>query len=213
MDFERARGEMLRLDIARRGVKDKRVLAAMGRVSREKFVGPVDLDEAYADHPLGIGCGQTISQPYIVAAMTEMLELTGSERVLEIGTGSGYQTAVLAELAAEVFTVERHAELSERARGVLSALGYDNVRFRAGDGSVGWPEEAPFDAIMVTAAAPQVPESLQAALADGGRLVAPVGGPAAQRLVTVRRKGERFKTITGLDCIFVRLIGEQGFKE
>ncbi len=213
LDFGAAREEMLRLDIARRGVRDRRVLEAVGRVPRERFVSPVDVEEAYADRPLGIGCGQTISQPYIVALMTETLKLAGSERVLEIGTGSGYQTALLAELAGSVYTVERHAELSERARKTLAELGYGNVEFLVGDGSLGWAEHAPYDAIMVTAGAPRVPESLKAQLADGGRLVAPVGQHGRQTLVTVTRKGHKFKEKQGIDCIFVRLIGEEGHGE
>ncbi len=213
LDFGSARQEMLRLDIAKRGVKDRRVLEAVGRVPRERFVSPVDLDEAYADRPLGIGCGQTISQPYIVALMTEMLKLAGPERVLEIGTGSGYQTALLAELAAQVYTVERHAELSERARKTLAGLDYGNVAFHVGDGSLGWAEHAPYDAIIVTAGAPRVPESLKAQLADGGRLVAPIGKPGRQTLVSVTRKGDKLKEKAGIDCIFVRLIGEEGHGE
>jgi protein-L-isoaspartate(D-aspartate) O-methyltransferase len=201
---------MVRRDLAGRGVRDARVLAAVGRVPRERFVPAPRAAEAYADHPLDIGLGQTISQPYIAALMTEMLGLTGSERVLEIGTGSGYQTAVLAALAAEVYSVERLPELSERARAALAELGCGNVRFRVGDGTLGWPEEAPFDAVLVAAAAPHVPGSLRAQLADGGRLVMPVGPPGAQRLVTVRRGGQRFTEEPGIDCIFVRLIGKEG---
>jgi protein-L-isoaspartate(D-aspartate) O-methyltransferase len=182
----------------------------MGRVPRERFVPTGSAAEAYADHPLDIGSGQTISQPYIVALMTEMLGLKGAERVLEIGTGSGYQTAVLAELAAEVFTVERLPGLSERARAVLSDCGCSNVRFLAGDGTLGWPDQAPFDAILVAAAGPKVPESLKGQLADGGRLVMPVGAWGGQHLVTVRRNGERFAEERGIDCIFVRLIGREG---
>jgi protein-L-isoaspartate(D-aspartate) O-methyltransferase len=173
----------------------------------------VDLDEAYADHPLGIGCGQTISQPYIVALMTEMLGLAGDEQVLEIGTGSGYQTAILAELAAEVFTVERHEELSTRAQRALAAAGYANIRFRVGDGTVGWPEHASYGAILVTAGAPRVPASLKGQLADGGRLVAPVGGRAHQTLVKVTRRGAKFVEERGADCIFVKLIGEEGYAD
>jgi protein-L-isoaspartate(D-aspartate) O-methyltransferase len=213
MDLAAARSEMLRRDIAGRGVRDARVLAAMGRVPRERFVPPELAAEAYADHPLDIGAGQTISQPYIVALMTEMLALTGSERVLEVGTGSGYQTAVLAGLCAEVLTVERLPELSERARAALAELGCGNVRLRVSDGTLGWPEAAPFDAILVTAAGPRVPESLKAQLADGGRLVMPVGGWGGQHLVTVRRSGARFAEERGIDCIFVRLIGEEGHPE
>jgi len=203
---------MIRCDMVRRGVKSKRVLDAVGKVPRENFVSPVDLDEAYADHPLGIGCGQTISQPYIVALMTEMLELQGTERVLEIGTGSGYQAAVLAELAAEVCTVERHEELSDRAQRALAKTGYENISFLVGDGTLGWPEKAPYDAIMITAAAPRFPESLKAQLADGGRLLVPVGRPDHQTLVKVTRRGDNYVEERGIDCIFVKLIGQQGYE-
>jgi protein-L-isoaspartate(D-aspartate) O-methyltransferase len=201
---------MVLRDISRRGVRDKRVLDAVGRVPRERFVNPVDLDEAYADHPLGIGCGQTISQPYIVALMTEMLGLEGSERVLEVGTGSGYQAAILAELAAEVYSVERHDGLSARAGKILAELGCANVHLRVGDGTLGWEEQAPYDAIMVTAAGPRVPESLKRQLADGGRLIAPVGRYGHQTLMRVTRRGKKFKEERGIGCVFVRLIGAEG---
>ncbi len=213
MDHATARAAMVARDLAGRGVRDARVLAAMGRVPRERFVPPELAAEAYADHPVDIGLGQTISQPYIAAVMTEMLRLEGHERVLEIGTGSGYQTAVLAELAADVFTIERLPELSARARAALVASACTNVGFRVGDGTLGWPEQAPFHAILVTAAGPKVPESLKAQLTNGGRLVMPVGPPGAQRLVTVRRGGQRFTEELGIDCVFVKLIGKEGHPE
>ena len=202
---------MVRRDIAGRGIRDPRVLAAMEKIPRERFVGAAGRELAYADHPLGIGCGQTISQPYIVALMTEMLELCGGERVLEVGTGSGYQAAVLAELAAEVLSVERHAGLSESAGRLLAELGYRNVRLRVGDGTLGWPEQAPFEAIIVTAAAPAVPPSLKGQLADGGRLVIPVGGGFGQQLLGVRRQGDGFRETPGIPCVFVPLVGEEGY--
>ena len=175
-----------------RPVFSSRVLSAVGRVARHAFVpeGP-QRDRAYDDAALPIGAGQTISQPYIVALMTELAEVDAGCRVLEVGTGSGYQSAVLAELGAEVFTIERISELADRARRVLEDLGYTNVHFRVGDGYAGWPERAPFDAILVTAAAPDVPAPLEAQLAPGGRLVAPVGGPGLrQDLVLVEKAAD-----------------------
>ncbi len=184
----RERELMVRDQIERRGVRDKRVLAAMRAVPREVFVEREDREYAFHDGPLSIGCGQTISQPYIVAYMTEMLAIGSADRVLEIGTGSGYQTAVLAELAAEVYTIEIVEELSSRAQGILRGMGYSNIHFRAGDGSLGWPEAAPFDAIMVTAAPDRTPERLIEQLAEGGRMIVPVGR-VEQYLELVTRRG------------------------
>jgi len=211
LDFAKLRAEMVRRDIAARGITDTRVLDAMRRVPRERFVWQVDRAQACIDHPLRIGEGQTISQPYIVALMTQELGLTGDEKVLEIGTGSGYQTAVLAELAREVYTVERIESLGVRARELLRDLGYAGVRHRTGDGTRGWPEEAPFDAIVVTAAAPRVPKALKDQLADGGRLVVPVGGEGYQDLLRVVREGEGFSERVVCGCSFVRLIGADGW--
>ncbi len=185
-DRARERLKMTDAQIRARGVRDAAVLAAMGKVPRHRFIPENLRAHAYADEPLPIGEGQTISQPYIVAYMTEALGLRGGEKVLEVGTGSGYQTAVLAEIAGAVWTVEIVEELARRARGVLEELGYGNVRFRVGDGSAGWPEEAPFDAIMVTAAAGRPLEALEGQLAVGGRMIVPVGTDA-QDLVLVRR--------------------------
>jgi protein-L-isoaspartate(D-aspartate) O-methyltransferase len=170
------------------------------------------LGSAYRDSPLPIGQGQTISQPYIVAFMTEQLALTGSERVLEVGTGSGYQAAILSLLAAEVITVERFPSLAQEASELLGRLGYDNVRVKVGDGSLGWPEEAPYDAIMVTAASPDVPEPLKEQLAEGGRLLAPVGPRWTQELVRIRRTGGRLHTEVLMGVAFVPLIGEHGWQ-
>jgi protein-L-isoaspartate(D-aspartate) O-methyltransferase len=168
------------------GIRDERVLAAIAQIPRARFVPESCRDEAEADRPLPIGFGQTISQPYVAAYMTESLRLAGAERVLEVGTGSGYQTALLAYLAAEVFSVEIVAELSQRARGVLEELGLANVHLRTGDGALGWPEEAPFDRVIVTAAAPEVPRALMEQLAPGGRMIIPVGdGPDVQWLRVV----------------------------
>jgi protein-L-isoaspartate(D-aspartate) O-methyltransferase len=207
------RERMVRDQIEARGVSDKRVLAAMRAVPRHLFVPTYQRDAAYRDTPLAIGQGQTISQPYIVALMTELLELAGDERVLEIGTGSGYQAAILGQLAAEVITVERFPSLAQEARDRLAALDYGNVRVEVGDGSRGWPEGAPYDAIVVTAASPGVPDPLPDQLADGGRLVVPVGPRWTQHLVRVRREGEAFKRETLIGVAFVPLIGEHGWQD
>ena len=194
------------------GIRDERVLAAMARVPRHVFVPPELLPFAYEDRPLPIGAGQTISQPYIVALSTQALELSPTDRVLEIGTGSGYQTAVLAELAGTVFTIERIPELSQLAQKRLLSLGYGNIRFRVGDGTKGWPEEAPFQAILVTAAAPTAPKSLVSQLAEGGRLVIPIGGRESQTLWLFRKRGRRVEREYLCPCSFVPLIGEEGWR-
>lgn len=205
------RAEMVEEQLRQRGIKDERVLAAFLKVPRHKFVRSQDLWCAYDDYPLPIGYGQTISQPYIVALMTELLELQGNEQVLEIGTGSGYQAAILAELAKEVITIERIPELARRARQVLMSLGYRNVTVLIGDGSLGAPEFAPFDAIIVTAAAPHPPKALLAQLKDGGRLVIPIGDRHLQELVRFIRHGERYEMQQHGPCLFVPLIGEEGW--
>jgi protein-L-isoaspartate(D-aspartate) O-methyltransferase len=197
-----------------RGITDPRVLDAMRRVPRDAFVPPESHPAAYADRALPIGSGQTISQPYMVAVMTEALRLTGSERVLDVGTGSGYQAAVLSVLARDVITIERRPELAESARARLAALGYANVTVLAGDGTLGHLERAPFDAIVVGAGAPRIPEALKAQLsASGGRLVIPVGPPEHQTLHVITRDGNAFTDAPGLACVFVPLIGEEGWKE
>jgi protein-L-isoaspartate(D-aspartate) O-methyltransferase len=211
IDFAALRAEMVRKDIAARGIVDERVLDAMRRVPRERFVWQVDRSQACTDHPIRIGEGQTISQPYIVALMSQELGLTGEEKVLELGTGSGYQTAILADLARAVYTVERFESLSERARGLLSDLGYAGINYRVGDGTFGWPEEGPFDAIIVTAGAPRVPEALKEQLADGGRLIIPVGGEGYQDLMLVTREGESFAERVVCGCSFVKLVGAEGW--
>ncbi len=212
-EFTAIRNRMVDTQIMIRGVDDPRVLAAMRRVPRHLFVPQPLWDQAYNDYPLPIGEDQTISQPYIVALMTEALELQAGDRVLEIGTGSGYQAAVLAELAAQVYSIDRLASLAEKARQVLAELGYANFQLRVGDGTQGWPEEAPFDAILVTAGAPQVPRPLVEQLALGGRLVVPVGDRFSQTLTRVRqtREGVKFDYLGG--CRFVRLIGKYGWQE
>lgn len=183
----------------------------MARVPRHRFVPLHLLPHAYEDRPLPIGHDQTISQPYIVALSTEALALEPTHRALEVGTGSGYQTAILAELVGEVYTVERLAELSVAAEERLRSLGYANVRFRVGDGTRGWPEEAPFDAILVTAGAPRIPERLLTQLAPHGRLVIPVGGRFSQELTLVRRQEQRLVHQRLCPCTFVPLIGEEGW--
>ncbi len=208
-----ARERMVERDIRPRGVKDERVLEAMLKVPRHLFVGEGQRMSAYEDHPLPIGEGQTISQPFIVALMTEALQLTGSETVLEIGTGSGYQTAILAELAARVYTVERVPSLTGRARKVLDSLGYKNILVKLSDGTLGWSEYAPYSRILVTAGAPSVPEPLLEQLAPGGKLVIPVGSNSLQELmrVTKREDGSIRKENLG-GCVFVRLVGKHGWE-
>ena len=196
-----------------RGIRDERVLDAMARVPRHEFVPPEHCDQAYEDHPLAIGEGQTISQPFVVAAMLEALALRREDVALEVGTGSGYETAVLAELVGTVYSIERIASLAERARAVLVRLGYSNVTVVHGDGSLGLPEAAPFDAIVVSAAAPQVPASLMDQLRDGGRLVIPVGSGFAQELQLVRKIGGNSTTMYLDGVRFVPLIGREGFRE
>lgn len=204
--------EMVRSQIRTRGIKDGRVLAAMASIPRHEFLQKGEAAEPYGDYPVAIGCGQTISQPYMVAYMTEKLDLEGAEKVLEIGTGSGYQTAVLAELCRSVYSVERISTLLRRAKTTLGKLGYANIHFRVGDGSLGWVEEAPFDRILVTAAVPAVPAALNEQLADGGLLVVPVGDYRGYQLLkVVRRRGARFITQDTIGCRFVPLLGKQGF--
>jgi len=197
---------MVETQIRARGVRDPRVLDAMETIPRRLFVPGELAESAYNDEPLPIGSGQTISQPYIVAYMTELLELRGDEKVLEVGTGSGYQTAVLAALAAEVWTVEIVAELSESAKSRLDGLGYTNVHFKVGDGSAGWPEAGPFDAIMVTAAPAAVPGVLEEQLADSGRMIIPVG-EFSQSLFLIRREGRAFLRRELIGVRFVPLVG------
>lgn len=210
--YRDARQKMVETQLKRRGITDPRVLAAMGKVPRHRFV-PVHLrEQAYGDYPLPIGEDQTISQPYIVALMTEALELRGGEKVLELGAGSGYQAAILAELAAQVFTIERIPSLAQAAEQALTSLGYTNVQVRVADGTLGWAEEAPFDAILVTAGSPQIPPPLLEQLALGGRLVIPVGDRYAQTLTRVRRTPEGLKHEYLGGCRFVKLIGKHGWE-
>jgi len=197
--------------LARRGIKDPRVLAAMRSVERDRFIPAEYAEHAYDDGPLPIGSSQTISQPYIVALMSEIAALNGNERVLEIGTGSGYQTAILSRLAAEVYSVESIPALHEHARLILHAIGARNVHLRCGDGSVGWPEEAPFDAILVTAAMPGVARPLLEQLRPDGRLIAPIGEEDLQTLVRLQRINNSWQEEYFGECRFVRMTGKHGF--
>jgi len=212
-DYKKERLAMVEDQLRKRGIWDERVLEAMAKVPRHFFVYADYQAAAYEDHPLPIGEGQTISQPYMVAVMTQSLDLKGEERVLEIGTGSGYQTAVLAELARTVYTVERIQLLIQRAQKVLRELSYENIYFLAGDGTKGWPEKAPFDGIIVTAGAPEIPQTLISQLTEGGRLVIPVGPRYTQTLYKVTRKGKHFKEEDITGCVFVPLVGDFGWKE
>jgi len=204
---------MVEDQLRRRGIRDRRVLEALAKVPRHRFVPEGLQDYAYDDGPLSIGESQTISQPYMVALMTECLALQPEDRVLEVGTGSGYQAAVLAELVREVHSIERIPVLYERAARHLSDLGYRNARLHMGDGSLGLPEHSPYEGILVTAGAPDIPAALVGQLAPGGRLVVPVGGPYHQTLFRVvrDREGIRKESVTG--CVFVPLIGAQGWEE
>jgi protein-L-isoaspartate(D-aspartate) O-methyltransferase len=202
-------GEQLR----GRGLRDWRVLSAMAKVPREEFIAAEYASEAYGDFPVPIASGQTISQPYIVASMLEKLEVRPRNRVLEVGTGTGYQAALLGELAAEVWTIERHAELAEQAQAILAKLGYAKVHVIHGDGSRGLAERAPFDRIVVAAAAPQVPDALVAQLAEGGKLILPVGNRYEQQLQIVRKLGGQISSTTADLCRFVPLLGEYGWRE
>ena len=211
--YRLARERMVETQIKARGIKDERVLKAMLKVPRHLFVDEALRDQAYGDFPLPIGEGQTISQPYIVALMTEALELKGNERVLEVGTGSGYQTAILAELALWVYTIERFPTLLERAKKVLTELGYKNISFKLDDGTLGWKEVAPFDAIIVTAASPDIPPPLVEQLSEGGRIVIPVGDEFSQTLIKGVKKGGKLHTKALEPVRFVKLVGAYGFKE
>jgi protein-L-isoaspartate(D-aspartate) O-methyltransferase len=206
--YARERDRMVDEQLAGRGVTDARVQAALRRVPRHRFVQEALRDRAYGDHPLPIGEEQTISQPFIVGLMTSLLELSGREKVLEVGTGSGYQTAVLAELARRVCSIERLPRLAERARATLEALGYDNVWVRVGNGALGWPDEAPFDRIIVTAGGPSVPPPLVQQLAEGGRMVLPVGTADNQVLTIVENIGGEIRASTHGECKFVKLVGK-----
>jgi protein-L-isoaspartate(D-aspartate) O-methyltransferase len=210
--YARERERMVDEHLVGRGVTDPRVLAAMRRVPRHRFVQEALRGRAYGDHPLPIGEDQTISQPFIVGLMTSLLELTGREKVLEIGTGSGYQTAVLATVARRVCSIERLPRLAERARAVLESLGVDNVWIRVGNGALGWPDESPFDRIIVTAAGPAIPPPLVQQLAEGGRMVLPVGDADNQILTVVDNVGGEIRQRTHGECKFVKLVGKYAWE-
>jgi protein-L-isoaspartate(D-aspartate) O-methyltransferase len=212
ISFEDLRSSMVADQLVHRGIRDPRVLDAMSRVPRHLFVPAEAVPLAYADRALPIGNGQTISQPYMVAVMTQASALRGGERVLEIGTGSGYQAAILGELAGEVVTIERHLELAQAARLRLASLGYNNIRVIVGDGTAA-DAAVPYDAILVTAGAPHVPESLKAQLADGGRLVIPIGSYGHQELTVIVRRGDALVESVHESCVFVPLVGRQAWPD
>ena len=212
MDFAILRKRMVEEQLIPRGIKNERLLDAFYKVERHKFV-PEDLrGSAYADFPVPIGEGQTISQPYIVALMTQCLDLTGEEKVLEIGTGSGYQSAILAELAKEVYTIERYANLAKSAETVLKESGYKNITIKVGDGTLGWKDIAPFDRIIITAASPRIPLPLTEQINESGKMVLPLGESLSQVLTVVEKKKGKLESIQVCGCVFVPLIGKYGWK-
>jgi protein-L-isoaspartate(D-aspartate) O-methyltransferase len=210
--FALDRADMVRAQFRARGLRDERVLAVFAEVPRHLFIPEPLRGQAYGDHPVPIALNQTISQPYMVALMLERLGLKGTERVLEIGTGSGYQTALLSRLCREVYSIERLAPLGEAARALLDGMGCANVRYRIGDGTLGWPEAAPFDRITVTAGAPYEPPSLLGQIAEGGRMVIPVGDQWAQQLLVIERRDGKLIRRTEGGCVFVKLIGREGWE-
>ena len=212
-DYTAERLVMIRGQLQRRGITDTRLLQAMQEVPRHAFVPPAWRHEAYSDRPLPIADNQTISQPYMVAIMTQSLVLQGHERVLEVGTGSGYQAAILSRLAAHVYTMEYFRDLAERARATLQRLGYTNVQVITGDGGPGLPAQAPYHGILVAAAAPHVPQPLLTQLVDGGRLVIPVGSVTSQELLIITRRGDGYAQLRSVPCRFVPLLGREGWAD
>jgi protein-L-isoaspartate(D-aspartate) O-methyltransferase len=213
VDFKELRELMVKTQLIPRGIKDERVLNAMKKIPRHLFVDESMQYKAYDDMALSIGEGQTISQPYMVAVMTELLELKDNEKVLEVGTGSGYQATILAELAKEVCTIDRVALLAKRAGERFNSLGYTNIYVKVGDGTLGWPEQAPFDRIIITAGTPKIPDPLIEQLSEGGILVAPVGDRYSQQLLKLRKSKDVLQEEYHTPCVFVPLIGEYGWKE
>lgn len=212
-DYSLEAEKMVQEQLVARGIRDQRVLNAFRAVPRHRFVDSSLADKAYGDYPLPIGENQTISQPYIVALMLEAMELRGPEKVLEIGTGSGYMTALLCLLAEGVYSIERVQSLADAARWRLKGFGYNNAFIRVGDGTLGWGEESPFDAIVVSAGSPEIPPPLMRQLVDGGRLIIPVGDQDSQILKKVVRRGESFEKCNLSGCIFVKLVGDYGWKQ
>ncbi len=212
-DSKESREFMVRTQLIPRGIKDKRVLKAMEKIPRHLFVDESIRYKAYDDMALPIGEGQTISQPYMVAIMTELLELKGDEKVLEIGTGSGYQAAILAELSRCVFTVERVSTLTEMAEKILHSLGYTNIYFKVGNGTLGWPEEAPFDRVIITAGTPKVPKPIKEQLSEEGIIVAPVGELFSQQLIKIKKSIGTLSEEYHTPCVFVPLIGKYGWEK
>ena len=213
MDYALLRKKMVQEQLIARGIKDERVLNAFYKVERHKFIPEELWVSAYADFPVPIGEGQTISQPYIVALMTECLKLTGKEKVLEIGTGSGYQAAILAELTKEVYGIERFEKLAKKAGQILNGLGYKNIKLKTDDGTLGWQEFAPFDRIIVTAAGPRIPLPLTEQLNDQGKLILPLGESFSQVLTVVEKKEGKLNSIDVCGCVFVPLVGKYGWRE
>ncbi|MFP3904499.1 MAG: protein-L-isoaspartate(D-aspartate) O-methyltransferase [Armatimonadota bacterium] len=209
--YKQARERMVEQQLRRRGISDERLLEAMRKVPRHEFVPPGARSAAYSDRPLSIGAGQTISQPYMVAYMVEQLEAGPDDRILEVGAGSGYQAAILAELADEVYAIEYLQELADKARETVQRLGYDNVHIITGDGSKGYAEAAPYDGIIVAAAAPKISPAWKEQLAEGGRIVAPVGSRGSQICVVARMVDGELQTVSKLGCVFVPLLGKYGF--
>lgn len=212
MNFELLRKEMVEAQLSNRGIRDQRVLNAFHKVPRHSFIPQEEQKDAYSDFPLPIGNNQTISQPYIVALMTESLDLSGQEKILEIGTGSGYQTAILAELAQEVYTLERITELSQNAQKILSELGYKNIRFKVDDGTLGWKEEEPFDRIIITAYCPEIPEPLIEQLNETGKIILPLGDTFSQMLTIAEKNHGKLIYRDLCSCVFVPLVGIHGAK-
>ncbi len=212
MNFDLLRNRMVKEQLLTRGISDNRVLEAFLKVQRHWFVPEEDQKDSYSDFPLAIGHNQTISQPYIVALMTERLNLSGEEKILEIGTGSGYQTAILASLAKEIYTIERIPELSKNAQKLMENLGYKNIHYRIGDGTLGWKEEAPFDRIIITAYSPEIPVPLIEQLNESGKIIIPLGGPFNQMLTLAQKLNNSLKYQNICSCVFVPLVGVYGVK-
>lgn len=212
MDYDILRKHMVEEQIIARGIKNKKVLEAFYKVPRHRFISDELRDNAYSDYPIPIGEGQTISQPYIVALMTECLDLSGAEKVLEIGTGSGYQTAILSELTKRVYSIERVTNLAKRAEAVLNELGYKNIWIKIGDGTLGWPEESPFDRVIITAASPHIPPPLVEQLSEKGKIVIPLGETFSQVLTVAEKKNNKLQYQQVCGCVFVPLVGKYGWK-